>query len=277
MSVLQHARPSNQGQCFTPNTDLPFHLDLLQNRSMIPTTPVLQAVRRASQRASSDVHEDMNQGISSLATIASVAPLVGFLGTIPMMIDSFPGGSYEKETRMFLTFRWLSDSLWPSAFGVFVGIVALLCHRYVSSNLLALDHDMDLGGRTLVDQLARYGALMSPSDSLEDRPFLNAQSLSALRQDQERRRRLLILAGIALLLVWCIQSAMYFFFDSIPFDSLLQPAAIKLWVVLAFSCFLVYPLWVRVLHRRRGTLVALGSALALCWIIGEAAYRFWHL
>ncbi len=57
-------------------------------------------VRRAMDRSAAIVHEQMKDGVSSLATIATIAPLVGVFGTVIGIANSFRGISGERSTDM---------------------------------------------------------------------------------------------------------------------------------------------------------------------------------
>src|SRR5258708_2621037 len=102
---------------------------------MIPTAPVLQAVHRASQRAAAATRQDMKQGVDSLAAIATLAPLFGFIGTTMGIVRSFRSVNGEKSAALIALNLSISESLWTTVLGLFVGITALWCHRYLSGNL----------------------------------------------------------------------------------------------------------------------------------------------
>ena len=96
----------------------------------------------------------MKRGLNSLASIAATAPLVGLFGTVLGVFDVFRGGSTEKSTLMRLYARSLSESLAPTALGLFVGVLAFCSYRYLLARLENFDIEMKNGTLQLTDELA---------------------------------------------------------------------------------------------------------------------------
>ncbi|MGH7969987.1 MAG: MotA/TolQ/ExbB proton channel family protein, partial [Limisphaerales bacterium] len=61
---------------------------------------MIEASKRALERASAIVHAELKRGISSLATIGSTAPFVGLFGTVLGIIHAFQGISSSKSTGL---------------------------------------------------------------------------------------------------------------------------------------------------------------------------------
>lgn len=80
--------------------------------------------------------------LSALATIASVAPLLGLLGTVVGMIEIF-GASTASTNQPALLAHGISVALYNTAFGLVVAIPALMFWRYfrgmVDRHLLSLE------------------------------------------------------------------------------------------------------------------------------------------
>jgi hypothetical protein len=199
----------------------------------------------------------MGAGLYGLATIASIAPWVGMFGTIVGMTNSFPGYDGPRVSIRPIIFELLSESLWPTAFGLFVGLMALWFYKYLAARLGTFDLEMDNATLELLNTLSRFRGTVihRPSDS---RMFAE-MPLEELRRDEKFWRRCMFLAGTALVLAFCVQ--------------VLRSAASAPWIytpiTFGISCIPAYPLWVKLLRRRRGGLVALGSLLCLCWSVAE--------
>src|SRR5271155_1525414 len=99
------------------------------------SSETLQAVARVSRCSSSVVHEEMKQGLYGLATIACVAPWVGLFGNVLGIVNSFQGFAGQKDAVRLAILWNLSQSMWPTAFGISVGIMALWCYRYLEGRL----------------------------------------------------------------------------------------------------------------------------------------------
>jgi biopolymer transport protein ExbB len=92
-----------------------------------------------------------------LSTIANVAPLVGLLGTVSGMIDSFVTISARSG---YVTADAVSigiyKSLLTTAAGLVVAIPAYVAHNYLSSKVNALLHDMERAGIEIVNVLTDH-------------------------------------------------------------------------------------------------------------------------
>jgi len=82
-----------------------------------------------------------------LATIASVAPLLGLLGTVIGMIDIFGSQGAESGSNPVLLAQGISMALYNTAFGLMVAIPSLMFWRYfrgqVDAAVLALEADAE--------------------------------------------------------------------------------------------------------------------------------------
>jgi biopolymer transport protein ExbB/TolQ len=114
---------------------------------------VLEAVERHSIGAAAAVHQEMKRGVSSLATIASVAPWLGLLLTLRGIVFSFGGGSGEKTAMMAALANRLSESLMPTALGLVVAIPALWWYKYLSGRVQDFDGEMEEATSDLVSCL----------------------------------------------------------------------------------------------------------------------------
>jgi hypothetical protein len=233
----------------------------------LPSAETLQAVQRASRRAAAVVHEDMKQGLSSLATIASIAPFVGVFGTVFGILTSFIGCGGEKSACMAAVAERLSVSIWPTALGLLAGLISLWSYRFFAGRLQTFDRDMENGSLALVNQLTIYGDRLKPASAMpvSDRPMFGEKSLAELQHDQRSWRRSMFLASAAFVVAWCLQVVRYSERYSLPLDSATWLACVHLLFTFGVSCFPAYAMWVKLLHRRPGGLAALTSALCLCW------------
>jgi len=108
---------------------------------------IIDAVLRAAGRSAATVQCDLKRGVNSLATIASVAPLLGLLITIDGMVSSFGSCGGERSTCIAAVVGALSDAIARSGIGLLVGIVSLWCYRCLQSELD--DFDVEMKNTTL--------------------------------------------------------------------------------------------------------------------------------
>jgi biopolymer transport protein ExbB len=79
--------------------------------------------------------------LSALATIASVAPLLGLLGTVIGMIEIFGSqtGSGASGTNPAMLAHGISVALYNTAFGLMVAIPSLIFWRYFRAKVDELE------------------------------------------------------------------------------------------------------------------------------------------
>jgi len=213
----------------------------------------------------------MKQGLSSLATIASLAPFVGVAGTVFGIPASFIGCGGEKSACMAAVVERLSVSVWSTALGLLVGLMALWSYRFFTGRLQTFDREMEAGSLALINQLTIYGGRLKPASAMpvSDGPMLGEQSPARLQHDQRSRRRSMFLASAGFVVAWCLQVVRYSERYFLPLDSATWLACVHLLFTFGVSCFPAYAVWVKLLHRRPGGLAALTSALCLCWGVVE--------
>jgi|SRR5450755_189017 biopolymer transport protein ExbB/TolQ len=95
----------------------------------------------------------MKRGLNSLATITSIAPLVGLFGTIWGIMNSFPGMGIDKATGLAVVTGRLSLACASAALGLLTALQSLWCHRYLTGRLEDFDGEMEDTSIELVNQL----------------------------------------------------------------------------------------------------------------------------
>jgi biopolymer transport protein ExbB len=68
----------------------------------------------------------LEKNLSTLASIAGAAPMIGFFGTVTGMIQAFYTMSTQKSVTPELLAGGIYQALLTTAFGLFVGIFALV-------------------------------------------------------------------------------------------------------------------------------------------------------
>lgn len=215
----------------------------------------------------------MGVGLYSLATIASIAPWVGMFGTILSIVHSFSRGiSGDRTSNMAAIAGALSESLWPTGLGLLVGLVSLWCYRYLTGRLSTIDLEMENASLDLLNQLSRFRGRFAIGPS-RDGPMFGEKTLDEVSRDEKFERRCMIVAGTALVLAWLAQFSRYATADFVSLSSAVIAASIYLPIVFAISCLPVYLVWVKLLNRRPGGLVAMGAILCLFWSAAELVLR----
>jgi len=106
--------------------------ELLLHRHLPPAE-----LRCAVEDAGRDVAHVLQRYLPALATVASIAPLMGLFGTVVGMIEIFaayrPDGSDPTELA-----RGISIALYNTGFGILIAIPAVMAHRLFKSRVEAL-------------------------------------------------------------------------------------------------------------------------------------------
>jgi len=111
-------------------------------------------VKDAIENAGKQEISKLERGLSILATVAGIAPLLGFLGTVTGMITAFMtiedlAGSANPSD--------LAGGIWEAlvttAFGLIVGIFALAFYNYFLSSVKRLVGDMETVANDVVDTI----------------------------------------------------------------------------------------------------------------------------
>lgn len=103
--------------------------------------------------AASHVVHDMERYLSTLGTIAAVAPLLGLLGTVFGMIEVFSQTVNVGNGDISLLAGGIAVALITTAAGLIVGIPALFFHRMFVRKVEALVVELERESIKLVDAL----------------------------------------------------------------------------------------------------------------------------
>lgn len=111
-----------------------------------------ERVKEAIESAGRQEINKLEKGLSVLATIAGVAPLLGFLGTVTGMISAFmkiedlQGAANPSDLAGGI---W--EALLTTAFGLVVGIIAYMFYNYLVNAIGKFVLDMEIVSNDVVD------------------------------------------------------------------------------------------------------------------------------
>lgn len=113
-----------------------------------------ERVQEAIENAGRQEVSRLEKGLAVLATIAGVAPLLGFLGTVTGMITAF---MRIQDLQGAANPSDLAGGIWEAlittAFGLAVGIIAYTYYNYFVSKVNKLVLDMEVVSNNVVDIL----------------------------------------------------------------------------------------------------------------------------
>ena len=112
---------------------------------------LVDAVRRAIQRASALTAADLKKGMGALATIGATAVFVGLLATTLGVINAFQGIAQTGSGGLGAVSGGISEALVGTAVGLFVAIPAVWFYNFLTSRIEFFAVEMDNSSSELVD------------------------------------------------------------------------------------------------------------------------------
>jgi biopolymer transport protein ExbB len=106
--------------------------------------------KEAIEEAGRAVAIELERFLTSLGTIAAIAPLLGLFGTVIGMIEIFGSQTPQGGNPLVLA-HGISIALYNTAFGLVVAVPAMIFYRYYRAKVDALLVDMELQAIKLVE------------------------------------------------------------------------------------------------------------------------------
>jgi biopolymer transport protein ExbB len=125
----------------------------LSHRLRAGNLPPVEAARRELERKSEEVAADVRRGMGVLASVGSIAPFVGLLGTVVGIIDAFQGIAKEGSGGLGAVSGGIAEALVVTALGLVVAIPAVLAFNFLTSQSESLLRAVDQARSELVDWL----------------------------------------------------------------------------------------------------------------------------
>lgn len=109
-----------------------------------------EVMKESIEESGRAVTHELDRFLTSLGTIASMAPLLGLLGTVIGMIEIF-GAQTSTGTNPGQLAHGISIALYNTAFGLIVAIPAMIFYRYFRAKVELLVVDMEQQAIKLVE------------------------------------------------------------------------------------------------------------------------------
>jgi biopolymer transport protein ExbB len=107
-------------------------------------------MKEAIEEAGRTVTHDLERFLTTLGTIASIAPLMGLFGTVVGMIEIF-GASSPTGTNPQALAHGISVALYNTGFGIFIAIPAMIFFRHFRATVENFVVEMEQQAAKLVD------------------------------------------------------------------------------------------------------------------------------
>ena len=110
-------------------------------------------VEKAIENAGAVQMAFLERGMVWLSTVANLAPMVGFLGTVSGMIGAFQAIKGAGDVEPSLVAGGISEALITTAAGLVVGIIIQFCYNFFSSRIDKIIADMQEHTAGFIDVL----------------------------------------------------------------------------------------------------------------------------
>jgi biopolymer transport protein ExbB len=125
-----------------------------------------QALREVAETEGSRVASSLNHRIVYLADIATLSPMLGLLGTVVGIINSFGVlASNTTQPRPMLLAHGVSEALVATAAGLVVGIVAMAFYALFRGKVGSMISDLESATSHLVNMIVAQQQLRRPERS----------------------------------------------------------------------------------------------------------------
>lgn len=113
----------------------------------------VEIARREAERQREQVGEELRRGMGVLASVGSVAPFVGLLGTVVGIITAFQGIATTGSGGLGAVSAGIAEALVETALGLMVAIPAVLFFNQLNNAINALETELARRTGELLDEV----------------------------------------------------------------------------------------------------------------------------
>lgn len=119
----------------------------------------VEALRQVLDSESGSVRDQLGRFVPSLATIGSVSPLIGLLGTVLGIIEAFIGIATKGSGNIGAVAPGIAEALIATAAALAVAIPAVFGYNIFAHRLNRFDGELDGFGSELIALMVREGRI----------------------------------------------------------------------------------------------------------------------
>src|SRR3954463_6603382 len=116
----------------------------------------VQLARNEAERRKEAVGEELRRGMNVVATVGSISPFVGLLGTVVGIIGAFQGIGSAGSAGIGPVMAGISEALIETAFGLMVAIPAVIAFNYLNARIGAIETALGRSAGELLDELENH-------------------------------------------------------------------------------------------------------------------------
>jgi len=117
----------------------------------------LEALRLVLEKEEAEERDELAQGITWLAVIGSVSPLMGLLGTVIGIMNAFLGITAAGSTNIGAVAPGVAQALITTVAGLFVAIPAVMAYNHFVAQLNLVTGELEGFSSEFIGTLAREG------------------------------------------------------------------------------------------------------------------------
>ena len=119
----------------------------------------LNALWLMLEKVQEEERDTLSRGLVWLSVVAVVSPLMGLLGTVIGVMDSFLGVTATGSANIGAVAPGIAEALVTTAFGLVAAIPAAIAYNYFASKLNAFSGELEGFASEFIGALAREGRL----------------------------------------------------------------------------------------------------------------------
>lgn len=123
-------------------------------------TPV-QLARNEAERRKEAIGEELRRGMNIIATVGSISPFVGLLGTVIGIIGAFAGIGASGSAGMSSIMSGISEALIETAFGLMVAIPSVIAFNVLNARIGSIETALARSAGELLDELENHRGQVS--------------------------------------------------------------------------------------------------------------------
>ncbi len=117
----------------------------------------LEALRLVLEKEEAEERDELARGLTWLAVVASVSPLLGLLGTVIGVMNAFLGITATGSTNIGAVAPGVAEALITTVAGLFVAIPAVIGYNHFVSRLNLVSGELEGFSSEFIGTLAREG------------------------------------------------------------------------------------------------------------------------
>jgi biopolymer transport protein ExbB len=125
----------------------------------------IEMVRNESARQQEAIGSDLRRGMSVLATIGSITPFVGLLGTVIGIIAAFSVIGSSSSAGIGAVSVKIGEALVETALGLAVAIPAVIFFNYLTGRVAAVEAALGRSAGQLIDEMELHHADIQARES----------------------------------------------------------------------------------------------------------------